>query len=323
VQVGNQAADRPFERISAPDGSRADSHDYGGSVPTPTSTARLRQCALAVSVLDDLDLFPRDDGVLVTGTGGAGTSSGDVLVGWTELAEALGDHDPLSASGRRRVGTLLRLYRMVADHGEHPDGAPALIRRAARALALPPDHALHPGGDWLLGQVRGGALDLGVGVLGPADQPDDAQPLPPSLVRRLRLRPDHWWPDLTEHVERMGGLAALRIARDGRPVLRAVGGCDALTLLASASLRERLATGEGPASPRERLATGEGTGLRAVAVPTRRRGWFDLRQVDPVYVAAVWSLTGPPDRGLPTPLLVTRHEVVVPAVRDVAAPPPA
>lgn len=183
-------------------------------MPTSTPTARLRQCALAVSVLDDLDLLPRGDGVLVTGTGGAGTGLGEVLVGWTELAEALGDHDPLSASGRRRVGTLLHLYRMVADHGEHPDGAPALIRRAARALALPPDL-------------------------------------------------------------------------------------------------------------RERLATGEGTGLRAVAVPTRRRGWFDLRQVDPAYVAAVWSLTGPPERGLPTPLLVARHEVVAPTARGVVTPPPA
>jgi hypothetical protein len=266
-------------------------------VPTPASAATLRQCALAVSVLADIDLLPRDDGVVVTGSRSDG--HGDVLVDWTEFADALGDHEPLSATGCHRVGTLLRLCRVVADHGDRPDGAPALIRRATRALALPPDHALHPGGDWLLGRVRGEALDLGVGVLGLAGQPDDARPLPPSLARRLRLRPDRWWPDLIEHVERMGRLAAARIVRDGSPVLRPVGGCDPLTLLASPPLREQ-------------LATADGTGMRAVAAPTRRRGWFDLRQVDPAYVAAVWSLTDPPERGLPTPLLVTRHEVVAP-----------
>jgi len=60
----------------------------------------------------------------------------------------------------------------------------------------------------------------------------------------------------------MGELVSGRIERDGRAVLRPVGGCDALTLLAAASLREN-------------LAGGDGTGLRAVAVPTRRLGWFD------------------------------------------------
>jgi hypothetical protein len=144
-----------------------------------------------VSVLTDIDLCPRDDGVLVTARQ---DRPGAVLVGQAELAETLGDHDPLSAAGRRRMSVLLQLYRLVADHGEHPD---------------------------------------------------DVQPLPSSLAARLDLRPAEWWPDLGEHVERMGGLAATRIARDGRPVLRPVGGCDVPTLLASASLRAQLSAHTG------------------------------------------------------------------------------
>jgi hypothetical protein len=276
--------------------------DYGGSVPASTKPLTLRQCALAVSVLADIDLSPDDSGVRIAGSprdGGRADARGAVLVPWAELAEALGGHDPLSPSGRRRAATLFRLCRILAEHDSHPEDAVAPIRHAARVLALPPGHALHPGPDWVVQRPRGGALDLGIGLLGLGDHPDDAQPLPPSLARRLGLRPDQWWPDLSDHLERMGGLAATRIARDGRPVLRPVGGCDALTLLASAPLREQ-------------LAAGDGTGMRAVAVPTRRRGWFDLARIDPAYARAAWSITTETERGLPAPVLVTRHEVVMP-----------
>lgn len=272
-----------------------------------------------MSVFADIDLVLDDSGVRVTGSrvdeeradrrDGARAAGPDldraggrdgVLVPWEELAEALGDHDPLSPSGRRRVATLLRLHRILTDHDGRPEITGPTIRNAARVLALPPGHALHPGPDWVVQRLRGGALDLGVGVLGLGDHPDDARPLPPSMARRLGARPQDWWPDLSHHVERMGGLAATRIARDGRPVLRPVGGCDVLTLLASAPLREQ-------------LASGDGSGMRAVAVPTRRRGWFDLAQIDPAYTAAVWSITAEPERGMPGPLLVTRHEVVMPS----------
>jgi hypothetical protein len=271
-----------------------------------------------VSVLGDIDLLPREDGVLIIPADAASPASAPVPVGWAELAETVGPHDPLSDAGRARVTGLLRLYRTVADHGADTDrpltagagetgsgrhAAPHVIderiRLAARALALPPGHALHPGSGWVLDELRGGALDLGVGVLGLGEHPDDVRPLPPTLARRLELRPARWWPDLADHLERMGELVSGRIERDGRPVLRPVGGCDALTLLASAPLREN-------------LAGGDGTGLRAVAVPTRRRGWFDLAQIDPAYTAAAWSIADEPDRGLPTPVLVTRDEVVLP-----------
>ncbi|HET9654226.1 MAG TPA: hypothetical protein VFP72_02655 [Kineosporiaceae bacterium] len=263
---------------------------------TPPERLPLRQCALAVSVLADVDLLPRDDGVLLTVSDGTETITDSVHVSWAELAGAVGDQDPLGAAGQRRALTLLTLYRTLATRSEP---AADVVHRASRLLALPPGHALHPGPEWVRGRVRGGALDLGIGVLGLGSHPDDAQPLPPGAVRRLGLHPELWWPDLLEHAERMGELSARRIGRDGRRVLRPFGGCDALTLLSSGALRES-------------LAAGDGTGLRAVAAPTRRRAWFDLAQVDPAFVGAVWSLTEPAERGLPVPLLVTRDEVVAP-----------
>jgi hypothetical protein len=79
-------------------------------------------------------------------------------------------------------------------------------------------------------------------------------------------------------------------------VLRPVGGCDVLTLLGTRPLRAA-------------LAGGDGSGMRAVAVPTRQRGWFDLRRVDPAFVGAAWAATTEADRGLSSALLVTRDEV--------------
>lgn len=273
-------------------------------MPTPVPPVALRQCVLAVSVLADVDLVPDDNGVVVPGSPdgrSAGQESQEATplhVTWAEVAETLGGLDPMSSAGRLRVTTLLQLYRLVADHARRAEDVAPKLRNAARALALPADHPLHAGPGWVRQRLQGGALDLGVGLLGLGGDPDDVQPLPPSLARRLDLRPELWWPDLDDHVERMGGLAATRISRDGRPVLRPVGGCDALTLLASSALREH-------------LATGDGTGMRAVAAPNRRRAWFDLAQIDPAYTAAVWSITEEAERGLPTPLLVTRHEVVL------------
>lgn len=258
----------------------------------------LRRCVLAVCVLDDVDLLPRDDGVVLPGPPA-------VHVPWALLADALGDAPAESGAGRARVRAALRLHQLAARHGT---GTPNAVRGAARAVALPPGHHLHPGPAWVRERLPGGVLDLGLGLLGLSDQPDDVRPLPPGSAAALGLDADGWWPAIRDHAERMGGLTARRIARDGRPVLRPHGGCDALTLLASAALRAA-------------LADGDGTGLRAVAAPTRRRAWFDLRQADPEFVAAAWSLTSPQDRGLPRPLLVTRHEVALPHVGTSPEPP--
>jgi hypothetical protein len=123
-------------------------------------------------------------------------------------------------------------------------------------------------------------------------------PLPPGVALAAGVDTVRWWPHLKRHADRMGALAAARLGRDGTAegVIRPVGGCDVLALLASPSLRRH-------------LATGDGTGMRAIAVPMRRRGWYDLNRIDPAFVGAAWSATEELDRGLPRPLLVTADEV--------------
>ena len=64
---------------------------------------------------------------------------------------------------------------------------------------------------------------------------------------------------------------------------------------------------------RRYLAAQDGSGLRAVAAPMRSRGWYDLSRVDPAFVVAAWSATGPAERGVGRPLLVTVDEVAVAA----------
>jgi hypothetical protein len=258
----------------------------------------LRRAVLAVAVLDDVDLTPGERGVNLP----AGRT--EVLVGWADVAAAVGPDAPESPVARLRVGTLLRAATRLGAGGTDD----AWVARHVRALALPPGHVLHPGPEWVRDRVLGGVLDVGLGLvgLGPerpgppgtgaADGTAAAQPLPPSLAGRRCAR---WWLLAAGHAGRMGTLAAARVARSSPGVLRPVGGCDVLTLLATRQLRAA-------------LATGDGSGLRAVAAPTRTRAWYDLRRVDPAYVAAVWAATDEPDRGVARPLLVTRDEVALP-----------
>ena len=270
---------------------------------------RLRSAVLAVSVLDDLDLTPTTTGVRLHG-------SSPVEIGWDEVAEAVGTHEPTGAVARRRLAATLQLHRAVAEAG--PDAA-ALLGSAARLLALPADHALHPGPSWTQRVQRGGAVTCGVGVTGLTSDPDDVVPLPARVAAAAGARVQDWWPGLVVHAERMGRLVVARLHRDhGAPsarggaspsrrpagphrqaVLRPVGGVDVPSLLTTATLRAH-------------LAGADGTGMCAVAVPMRSRGWYDLAHVDPAYVAAAWSLTDPWDRGLDRPVLVTADEVVLP-----------
>jgi hypothetical protein len=258
-------------------------------MPT-VDTPPLRQCVLAVSVLSDLDVMPSDHGVVLPGPS-------VVLVSWTAIRDAVGAFPPSGSIARRRVGDLLRLHRLACDLGS---AGTERFRSASRVVALTPGHAEHPGPDWVREALRGNALDLGIGVQGLLGEPDRTTPVPPSVLAELGIDPDSWWPGLREHVERMGSLSAARLTRDGSGALiRPVGGCDVLALLSSRSLRRH-------------LADADGTGLRALAVPTRRRGWFEVSQVDPAFVRAAWSLTDEHDRGSPVPLLVTTDEVTLP-----------
>jgi hypothetical protein len=267
--------------------------------PGSRRRARLRRTVLAVSVLDDVDLTPGDDGVVVDGPRPAHLT-------WDELQDAAGDTSGQAA--HRRLSRLLRLHARACAIG---DDAAAVLRDQARLLALPPGHAAHPGAGWVLHRPMGGALDCGIGLLGALDDPDEVVPLPPSLVRTAAVPVQVWWPGLVAHASAMGRLAVDRLRRDEQGprrrttsaidhqlVLRPVGGVDVPTLLTTHVVRRY-------------LAASDGSGLRAAAVPMRSRGWYDLARIDPAFVQAAWAATDELERGLPRPVLVTADEVVL------------
>ncbi len=267
-----------------------------------------RQAVLAVSVLDDVDLTPHPDGALLDGPS-------PVLVPWADVAEAIGPHAALEPVAHRRLSECLRLHRLVADLGPM---AADVLRRSARLLALPPDHASHPGPGWVRARPMGGALERGIGLLGVLNDLDDLVVLPPSVARVLGADP--WWHDLVSHADEMGNLCVNRLQRDHRSrydrgtcatqtqlVLRPVGGVDVPTLLTTPAVRSY-------------LASSDGSGMRAVAAPMRSRGWYDLARIDPAFVQAAWAATNEHDRGLRRPLLITVDEVVLgPAGGDMVA----
>ncbi|WP_369052336.1 hypothetical protein [Kineococcus terrestris] len=260
--------------------------------------AALRRAVLAASVLDDVDVDLDDAGVHLPGC---------ASLDWAVL-EAAAAGAPGAPAGeeprRRRVRDLLLAHRAA-----HRRGA----RRVALAVAVDAD--VHPGRAWAARRFTGGALDVGPAVVltGP-DGRERALPLAAATARATGSSPALTGADL-DHVDAMGALAAQRLARDagarGGGVLRPVGGCDVPTLLTSPALRAHLtAPGDGPGAGSGPGAAHGGVGLlRAVAVPARSRGWFDLARIDPAFVAAAWSATDPLERGAARPLLVSRHEV--------------
>ncbi|GAB7189881.1 hypothetical protein NUM3379_05870 [Kineococcus sp. NUM-3379] len=267
-------------------------------MPPGPDLAALRRCLLGVVVLDDLDLELGEDGV------GVPVAGGDPLVPWPEVAAAVGSPSgSAGAPARLRVRDWLLAHRGLQEEAAAGTDPWNLLL----PLALPVGSAAHLGAAWASTRVLGGALDLGLGVRVPSAEPPEARvvPLPRPVAARLGLDvlPGGAQPQgVLSYLERMGGYAASRLRRDegvrGGDVLRPVGGCDVPTLLASSALRDFLAGGA--------------QGLRAVAVPMRDRGWFDLARIDPAFVGAAWSATEVERRGFPRALLVTRDEVAMP-----------
>jgi hypothetical protein len=255
----------------------------------PARNVGLRRGVLAVSVLDDISLVPSTDGIRLE----AGAVA-CVEVTWSELAGAVGAVDPESEAGRWRLRDWLRFRALFAELG------PAAAWRAEQVavpLGLPVDHPLHPGAGWPREHVLGGVLDLGIGVRGlVGTDPDHVAVLPDALAEAIGLSTDAWWPPLRARLEDMGELTVSRLKRDGVGLISPMGGCDAVTLMGARSLRRH-------------LATADGTGLRAVAVPMRSRGWFDLARIDPAFVVAAAAATSDVERGFGRPLLVTCDEV--------------
>ncbi|HEX8003398.1 MAG TPA: hypothetical protein VF519_11960 [Mycobacteriales bacterium] len=255
----------------------------------------LKRCALAVSLLLDVDLEPDERGVVVCGTP-------PVHVGWKECRRALAGADPESDAGRRLLARWLLRRRWLADHTFDD------LAERARPVGLPVDHALHPGLDWVRERVMGDALDLGLGFLGiQPGQPDRVTLMPQTAIEASGLADvaGAWWLRAHAYLERMGATAAERYFRDRTAVLRPMGDCDVVTLLGSWTFRTALA--------------GDAGGMRAVVVPMRTRGWADVSRIDPAFGPAAAAATEAVDRGFARPLLVTADEVtMVPAGGDVS-----
>lgn len=250
-----------------------------------SSDIALRRCVFAISVLDEVDVLPLDDGVQLGGVP-------IVMVGWDELWLALGATDPATLAGRQLVAQWLQRRRWLADR---PYGE---LRELARPVALPVGHVLHPGPDWPRERILGDALDVGLGFAGlDPTQPDAVVITPTALLRGAGIEPSLCWHDARLYLERMAALALLRWRRSPTEVLRPMGDCDVVTLLSSPTLRAALCADTG--------------GMRAVVVPMRTRGWVDLSHIDPAFAIAAAAASQPEDCGFPRGLLITADEVVM------------
>ena len=252
------------------------------AAPDPTA---LRRTALAVSVLDDVDLEPFGAGIVLRG-------GPPVEIPWVELRRVVAGADPASDLARIRVRRHLHARRYIADTPVEE------LQGRARPVGHPVDDPLHPGVDWIRERVLGGALDLGYGFVGIGPDPDAVVVAPTAALDAAGVNPAEWWPVTRHYVERMGAVAVDRLKADRSAVLRPIGDCDVVALMASQALRIH-------------LVSGEAGGLRTAAVPMRRRGWLDPARIDPAFAVAAAAATDVLERGFPRPLLLTADEVTL------------
>jgi hypothetical protein len=251
------------------------------------TTAAVRRCVLAVSVLDDLDVIPADDGFTLVGDG-----TPAVFATLAECRDVLGDSDPDGADGRARLSRFLFARRWIADRiGDE-------LAELARPVALPVGHPLHPGRSWVRKRILGGVLEVGLGLLGldPAD-PDSVLVVHPAVFTAISVDPSPWWVPSMEYLEDMGAMATARWRRQPKAALKPMGDCDVVTLLASAVFRGAVCADSG--------------GLQAAVVPMRTRGWLDPTRIDPAFAQAAAALTSAEERAFPRPILLTIDEVVM------------
>ena len=255
-------------------------------MPTWPQPQDLRQCALSVAVLHDVDILPAPHGVTLPG-------KPQLLVTWAECRRALGGAGTDTDEGRHRLAHWLRLRRWLADRPIDD------IAERARPYGASVTSPLHPGLDWVRRRVLGDALDLGFGFVGLNPVlPDVVVPVPQQLLSAAGVDPEPWWPTAVVYLERMGAMAVERIGRNPGAPLRPMGDCDVVTLLGSRTFR--------PA-----VVADSADGIRTVAVPMRNRGWLDLSRIDPAFSAAAARLTDMSERGFERPLMLTRDEVVL------------
>ena len=251
----------------------------------PPGPVELRRGILAVSVLQNLDVDLAPLGFVLPG-------SPSVWISWGECRRALAGHHPEGDEGRNRLARWLFARRWAADLPVED------LRERLRPAGLPVDHVLHPGLDWVRRRVLGDALDLGLGAVDlDPDDPERVVLLPRPLLDAVGLDAEAEWARAEAYLEQMGSLAADRLARERRGMLKPVGDCDVVTLLGSTSLRTDIAS--------------RADGMGAVVVPIRSRGWTRLALIDPAFGPAAAAASEVPDRGFTRPLLVTPHELAL------------
>jgi hypothetical protein len=203
-------------------------------------------------VLHGVDLLPTDDGIVLTGTP-------EITIGWDLLARSLG---PIEANDERAPWRLAQWLRQVRELASSPDW---LLAAQTQVVGLPVDHALHPGPGWAMCRLPGGALDLGLGVLGlNRSEPDTVVLLAPSVWEAAGLDPKGagWWDLAMERLEDVGSLAIERWRRRPERVLTPLGRVDAVSLLGSSRFRGALARAN--------------SGLCALATEPEQRGFMRM-----------------------------------------------
>ena len=239
----------------------------------------LRRLALAVSVLDDVDIVPLDDGVLLTGdTAGRGQLAG--------AAPRAGRRRP---RGRARPGPGPRLAARPPDRGDRAPRPPAGAGPAGRPAGRPPD-APRP----RLGAAPGARRRARprLRLRRRRQRPRRGRRHPAGRTRRRRHRPDALVAGGPRLPRADGRLAAERTGGQPRSCARSATAtssrCSGRAIAARGTVRRRTAPG-----------------MRAAAVPMRRRGWLDLTRIDPAFTAAAAAATTREERGFARPVLLT------------------
>jgi hypothetical protein len=264
-------------------------------------SADLRRAVLAAAVLDDqpveVDPAAGDEpvagGVVVAGTRRV------VRLTWEDVSVALG---PWRSAPSHPV-TRARLDAMITAAVRLADAGPAGLAAALVVHGEVPGSPRFPGQEWAWDRRGGSALTAGWGIVTAGNVLSVPLPPAPGLVAAIARARRHRRRAGAE-LDGLGASLVERLDRDRREgrdlVLRPMGHADVPTLLLCRTVREW-------------IANLDGTGLGTVAVPTRVRGWVDIRRIDPPYVAAAHAATDALDAASPVPFLVTADRVSLPS----------